>query len=240
MTQPEAQPVKRVLGVFAHPDDPEFFCGGTFARWAAEGADITFVIATSGDKGSADPAMTHSALSAMREEEERNAAGVLGVKDVVFLRYPDGELFPTLELRRDITRMIRLKQPDTVVTLDPTVFWYGTRAVNHPDHRAIGAATLEAIYPTARDRLNFIELERDEGLAPHKTKHLYISGTTTPTHKIDVSDYVETKILSLREHKSQIADMEAMAERIRNNRDPESPEDYPRYVDSFRVITFDR
>jgi LmbE family N-acetylglucosaminyl deacetylase len=240
MTQTEAQRPKRVLGVFAHPDDPEFFCGATFARWAAEGAEITFVVATSGDKGSADPAMTHSVLSAIREEEERKAAAVLGVKDVVFLRYPDGELFPNLELRRDVTRMIRLKQPDIVVTLDPTVFWYGTRGVNHPDHRAIGAATLEAIYPTARDRLNFFELERDEGLAPHKTRDLYITGTASPTHKIDVTDYVETKIRSLYEHKSQIADMEAMAARIRANRDPESPEDYPRYVDSFRVISFDR
>ena len=180
MTETEAQQPKRVLGVFAHPDDPEFFCGATFARWAAEGAEITFVIATSGDKGSADPAMTHTALSALRETEERNAARVLGVKDVIFLRYPDGELYPTLELRRDITRLIRLKRPDIVVTLDPTVFWFGTRGVNHPDHRAIGAATLDAVYPTARDRLNFIELERDEGLAPHKTRYLYISGTATP------------------------------------------------------------
>src|SRR5690606_29863835 len=240
MTDPEAPQPKRVLGVFAHPDDAEFFCGATFARWAAEGADITFVIATSGDKGSADPAMTHTVLSALREIEERNAAAVLGVRDVIFLRYPDGELFPTLELRRDITRLIRLKQPDIVVTLDPTVFWFGTRGLNHPDHRAIGAATLEAVYPTARDRLNFFELERDEGLAPHKTRHLYITGTTAPTHKIDVTDYVETKIASLREHKSQIADMEAMAERMRASRDPESPDDTPRYVDSFRVISFDR
>jgi LmbE family N-acetylglucosaminyl deacetylase len=133
-----------------------------------------------------------------------------------------------------------LKQPDVVVTCDPTVFWFGTRAVNHPDHRAIGEATLDAVYPTARDRLNFIELERDEGLEPHKVKQLYICGTDTPTIKVDVTDYLETKITSLREHKSQIADMEAMAERIRGNRDPESPAEYPRYVDNFRVITFDR
>lgn len=232
--------VKRVMGVFAHPDDPEFFCGGTFARWAAEGAHITFVLATSGDKGSSDPDMTSERLAAIREDEERNAARVLGVKEVVFLRYPDGELQPTLQLRRDIVRLIRLKQPDTMVTNDPTVFWHGDRGLNHPDHRAIGAATLDAVYPTARDRLNFIELERDERLAPHKVKHLYICGTATPTVKIDVSAYLETKILALREHKSQIADMEAMAERQRNNRDAEAPPDQIRYVEAFRVITFDR
>lgn len=240
MTDTQQPKPKRVMGIFAHPDDPEFFCGGTFARWAAEGAEITFVIATSGDKGSSDLDMTHDRLIAIREEEERNAARVLGVKEVIFLRYPDGELTPSLQLRRDLARMIRLKKPDVVVTCDPTVFWFGTRSVNHPDHRAIGEATLDAVYPTARDRLNFIELERDEGLQPHKVKQVYICGTDTPTTKVDVTDYVEIKIRSLREHKSQIADMEAMAERIRSNRDPESPLEYPRYVDNFRVISFDR
>lgn len=230
---------KRVLGVFAHPDDPEFFCGGTFARWAAEGAEITFVLATSGDKGSADPEMTHERLAAIREVEERNAASVLGVKEVVFLRYPDGELVPNLDLRCDITRQIRQYKPDIVVTCDPTVFWSGDRALNHPDHRAIGEATLDAVYPTARDRLNFIQLER-EGLEPHKTKQLFICGTYSPNVKIDVTDHVETKILALREHKSQIADMEAMAERQRGNRDPEMLSEYGRYSESFRVITFDR
>ncbi|MCC6611997.1 MAG: PIG-L family deacetylase [Anaerolineae bacterium] len=239
MSDNDSQP-KRVLGVFAHPDDPEFFCGGTFARWAADGAEITFLMATSGDKGSADPEMTSERLSAIREDEERNAASVLGVKEVIFLRYPDGELQPNLALRRDIVRIIRLKQPDVVVTCDPTVFWSGERSINHPDHRAIGEATLDAVYPTARDRLNFIELERDEGLNPHKTKQLWICGTQTPTRRMDVSDFVETKIAALREHKSQIADMEAMAERQRSYFDPESPADYPRYVESFRVITFDR
>jgi LmbE family N-acetylglucosaminyl deacetylase len=229
---------KRVMAIFAHPDDPEFFCGGTLARWAAEGAEVVFVMATSGDKGSADPQMTHERLAAIREDEERSAARALGVKEVIFLRYPDGELQPTLELRRDLTRLIRLKQPDIVVTCDPTVYWYGTDYLNHPDHRAIGAAALESVFPTARDRLNFIELERDEGLTTHKVHQVYISGAREPTVKVDITQHIETKINALREHKSQISDMDAMAERIRSARDPESP--YPRYIESFRVITFDR
>lgn len=229
---------QRVLGVFAHPDDPEFFAGATFARWAAGGAHITFVVATSGDKGSDDPAMTSQELVEIREAEERHAASALGVKDVVFLRYPDGELYPTLDLRRDITRQIRLRQPDVVVTCDPTLFWRGTTSINHPDHRAIGAATLEAVFPAARDRLNFIELERDEGLAPHKALTVYIAGPAQYTHKVDVTDFIETKIQSLHAHKSQIKDMEAMAERIRERSlDPESPPDQPRYVEYFRIIT---
>ncbi|MBZ0297807.1 MAG: PIG-L family deacetylase [Anaerolineae bacterium] len=233
----EQQSIKRVLAVFAHPDDPEFFCGATIARWAAEGAEVSFVLATSGDKGSADPAMTHEQLIEIREQEERNAAAALGVKDVVFLRYRDGELEPNLQLRRDITRMIRMKKPDVVVTCDPTM-WYSDTSINHPDHRAIGEATLAAVYPTARDRLNFIELERDEGLEVHKTRQLYISGTPNPNKKVDVSDYIETQINALREHKSQIADMEGMAERLRKwKRDSESPDESPRHVESFRVVT---
>jgi LmbE family N-acetylglucosaminyl deacetylase len=240
MTDSASTTPLRVMGIFAHPDDPEFFCGGTFARWAAEGAHITYVIATSGDKGSSEPNMTSPRLIDIREAEQRAAAVVLGVKEVLFLRYRDGELYPTLELRRDLSRLIRLKQPDVVVTTDPTVFWYGTTGINHPDHRAIGAATLEAVYPTARDRLNFNELEAYEGLPTHKTRQVYISGTQSPTTKIDVTAFLETKITALREHRSQIADMEAMAERQRGNKDPESPEDAPRYMESFRVITFQR
>ncbi|PJF27119.1 MAG: PIG-L family deacetylase, partial [Phototrophicales bacterium] len=230
MTQ--AMAGKRVMGIFAHPDDPEFFCGATFARWAAEGAEIIFVLATSGDKGSSDPDMTSERLIAIREDEERCAAAKLGVKDVIFLRHRDGELTPSLELRRDIVRAIRMYKPEIVVTLDPTVFWWGDRGVNHPDHRAIGEATLAAVYPTARDRLNFPEQEREEGLEAHKVKYLYISGTQSPNVWVDVTDYIEKKIESLHEHKSQIADMEKMAERIRGNRDPEAPPEVVRYVDS--------
>lgn len=239
--QERSRRIERVVGVFAHPDDPEFFCGATFARWADEGADITFVLATSGDKGSEDRDMTPERLVEIREAEERKAAAVLGVKDVIFLRYKDGELFPTLELRRDIVRVIRQKQPDVVVTPDPLRFWSGTRGVNHPDHRAIGEATFAAVFPAARDHLNFSELWRDEGLDTHKTRQLYITLATDPTTKVDVTDYIEKKIDALREHKSQIKDMDSLAQRIRErNLDPESPEEHPRYVDWFRVIQFDR
>ncbi|MBZ0287796.1 MAG: PIG-L family deacetylase [Anaerolineae bacterium] len=233
----EQEPIRRVLGIIAHPDDPEFFCGATFARWSAEGVEVTFVLATSGDKGSSDPEMTHERLATIREEEERNAAAALGVKEVIFLRYPDGELMPSLDLRRDVTRLIRMKKPDAVVTCDPTVFWWGEGAINHPDHRAIGQAALDAVYPTARDRLNFIELERYEGLDTHKTRWVYISGTANPNKKVDVSAYIETQVAALREHKSQISDMDGLLDRMRQwRRDPESPDDAPRYVESFRVM----
>lgn len=232
----EEKIIQRVMGVFAHPDDPEFFCGATFARWAAEGAEVIFVLATSGDKGSADPEMTHEQLIEIREEEERNAAKALGVKEVIFLRYPDGELEPSLKLRRDITRLIRMYKPDVIVTCDPERI-YGRGYINHPDHRAIGITVIDSVYPTARDRLNFLELERDEGLEPHKVRFVYLAGPREVTTQVDVTDHIETKINALREHKSQISDMEKMAERIRERTlDSAASVDQPRHVESFYVI----
>ncbi len=233
--------IRRIMGIFAHPDDASFFAGGSFACWAADGAEITFVVATRGDKGSDDPSMTGEALAAIREVEEQNAARVLGVREVIFLNHHDGELFPTLHLRRDVARLIRLKQPDVIVTLDPTAFWFGTGALNHPDHRAIGAATLEAVFPTARDRLNFIELERDEGLPTHKVLTIYLAGAAEPTVKMDVTRGIDAKIASLHEHQSQIPDFVEMETRLRERMlDPESPPDYPRYVEDFRLIQLRR
>jgi len=231
------QTIQRVMGIFAHPDDPEFFAGATLARWAAKGTEVTIVVATSGDKGSDDPEMTSERLREIREQEERNSTAVLGAKEVIFLRYPDGELRPSLGLRRDLTRLIRMKKPDLVITSDPTVF-YRDSYINHPDHRAIGVSTLEAVFPAARDRLNFVELARDEGLQPHKVRLIYIAGSLEPTLSVDVTDYLETKIDALREHKSQIKDMVGLAERLRERyRDSDSPADAPRYYERFRLIT---
>lgn len=230
---------RRILGIFAHPDDPEFFCGGALARWAGEGAAITLLLATSGDKGSEDAEMTPERLTVLREDEERRAAAALGITDVVFLRYPDGELAPTQDLQRDIVRMIRLRRPSIVVTSDPTTLFRGNAGINHPDHRAIGEAVVNAIFPGARNRMYFPELARDEGLEPHRVAQLYLCVTTQPNIKIDITAHLDTKIRALREHTSQIADMDAMETRMREGRDAESPDDV-RYVDSFRVITFDR
>ena len=232
----EESQLNRVMGIFAHPDDPEFFCGGTFAKWAAEGKTITFVLATSGDKGSNDLTMTSEQLVAIRETEERAAAARLGVQEVVFLRYPDGELQPTLDLRRQLTRLIRLKKPDIVVTNDPTARWYGVNYINHPDHRAIGDAALDAVFPSARDHLTFPELFQAEHLEPHKVAQVYLCGAQDPNAKVDVTAYLDTKINALREHKSQIADMDAMEQRQRENVDTLFAGDGVRYTEGFRVF----
>ncbi|HEX3049940.1 MAG TPA: PIG-L deacetylase family protein [Aggregatilineaceae bacterium] len=226
----------RVMGIFAHPDDPEFFCGGTIAKWAAEGKPITFVLATSGDKGSGDLNITPGELVPMREAEERAAAACLGVQDVIFLRFRDGELQNNAELRRQITRLLRLKRPTVVVTNDPTTRWYGSGYINHPDHRAIGDAVLDAVFPSARDHLNFPELYQVEGLLPHKVKHVYVCGTLDPNIKIDVTNHLETKIRALYEHRSQIPDMDEMARRQRDNVDPQFIDEGPRYTETFRLF----
>ena len=149
---------QRVLVVLAHPDDPEFFCGGTLAKWAREGKEIQYLLLTCGDKGSDNPEMTPETLCADRQIEQRAAAAVIGAKDVVFLDYHDGELMNTLDVRREIVRAIRRFKPHTVVTCDPTTYFRANAYINHVDHRTAGAATLDAIFPAAGNRMYFSEL----------------------------------------------------------------------------------
>jgi LmbE family N-acetylglucosaminyl deacetylase len=223
--------------VLAHPDDPEFFCGGTIARWAKAGREITYCLLTRGDKGSDEDTITPQELAEIREMEQRAAAAVLGVNEVVFLDHPDGFLIPDLDLRMEIVREIRKFQPDIVITCDPTNFFPGQRYINHADHRAAGQATLDAVYPAARSALYYPELSRSEKLAPHRVREVYVSGAQHPNTTVDVTDYMETKLNALREHKSQIADFPALAERVRENlKDPESPPDDPRYIERFHRI----
>src|SRR5258706_11328890 len=160
----DQQPIQisRVMAIYAHPDDPEFFSGGTLIKWGLEGKEIIYVMATSGDKGSDDPEMTNQRLIEIREAEQRAAAKHANSDKVIFLRYPDGELVPDLGLRRALTRVIRQYQPDVVVTNDPTTRWTPQGSINHPDHRAIGDTALAAVFPSARDRHTFVELWRDD------------------------------------------------------------------------------
>ncbi len=200
--------------IMAHPDDPEFSAGGTIARWAREGKEIIYLILTNGDKGSNDPEMTSERLAQLRQQEQRAAAEKLGVHKVIFLGYPDAELTPSLELRRDIVRQIRLHKPDAVITPDPTTRFYGNTYINHPDHRAAGDVALDAIFPTARDRLNFPE-QVAEGLEPHKVREVYLTGTNSPDFWVDIGDTVDVKIKALLEHHSQIREPDKLGTRIR-------------------------
>ncbi len=226
----------RVLVVLAHPDDPEFFCGATLAKWARQGKEIRYLLLTCGDKGSDDPTMTPAALCADRQTEQRAAAAVIGAKDVLFQSHPDGELANTLDVRREIVREVRRYKPQIVVTSDPTALFRGNISVNHPDHRAAGAATVDAIFPAAGNRMYFPELLA-EGLEPHMPRELWLSVPAEPNMWVDVTDTVDVKLAALHKHASQIKDMDALDKRIRERlRRPEV--DSESYMEAFRVIRF--
>jgi len=228
---------ERVLVVLAHPDDPEFYCGGTVARWGAEGREVCYCLLTRGDKGADESDADPERMARLREAEQRAAAGVLGVREVIFLNHPDGYLVPDLQLRKEVAGVIRRFQPAIVVTCDPTNFFPSSTYINHPDHRAAGQATLDAVFPAAGSGMFFPELERDQGLKPHKVRQVYVAGAVYPNTAVDVTAYVDRKIAALREHKSQIREPEGLEERIRQwLLDPNSPPDAPRYVERFQRI----
>ncbi len=205
---------KRGMVVVAHPDDAEFGSGGTIAAWVDEGIEMVLVIATDGSKGSAIAEMSSDHLIRIRREEQQAAAEVLGVHEVVFLGYPDGYLEHTLDLRKDITRAIRQYRPDRLITMAPYRSFAVNAYINHPDHLAVGDATLAAIYPTARDRLTFPDLAA-EGLEPHKVREVYVTGTEHPDCWVNIEATIGRKIEALHRHVSQISDMAAMEERMR-------------------------
>ena len=181
-TQEEYIP-KSVMTIFAHPDDQEFTVAGTLARWAQAGCQITCVLLTSGDAGSNDPQCSvecKPVLAQKREAEQLAANQVLGVAETVFLRFPDGELLHTLELRKTVTREIRRGKPEVVMCGDPTVRFFGDGYMNHPDHRVAADAACDAVFPSAGTRLIFTDLLA-EGFEPHQVKRVYLSSTQNPS-----------------------------------------------------------
>lgn len=223
--------------VVAHPDDAEFMTAGTVAKWAAGGAVVTYVVITKGDKGSEDPAMTPARLTEIREAEQRAAGKILGVQNFVFMGYPDGYLQATLDLRRDIARLIRTYRPEVVVCFDPTNRFLSNNYVNHPDHRASGDATVDAVFPTARDRLTFPELVID-GLEPHKVAQLWMGSTGEPNVFVDITDTIELKQQALAAHPSQLGpEIVQFAKQM--GRGGAKDQDFE-YGEAFRRIIFDQ
>ena len=197
-------PTERALVVIAHPDDAEFGAAATIARLVAGGARVDYVVTTDGGKGSEDPEMTPEMLTATRVAEQRAAADILGVSEIVHLGYPDGYLTPSLELRRDITRQIRRFRPDVVITWSPHRRLDANPFIGHPDHLATGEAALAAVYPAARDRLNFPELATEEGLEPWKVRQVLLIGVEQPNLYVDVGDTFEIGLRALLAHRSQV------------------------------------
>lgn len=197
-----------MLSVHAHPDDQEFTVAGSLAKWARAGSTVVTACITSGGAGSnrSTPRdMTREALARIREAEQRAACRVLGVEEVLFLGYEDGTLEPSIALRRDLTRVIRRVRPDAVVCGDPTVRFYGSTYINHPDHRAAADAVLDAVFPSAETRLIFPEL-LEEGLEPHHVAAVFLHGAEKPDTFVDIAGTLDVKLAALREHRSQMGD----------------------------------
>ena len=223
------------MAIVAHPDDIEFSCSGTMARWARAGARICYVLCTSGDVGIADPGMTRGRATEIREAEARAAAEIAGVKDVVFLREPDGLLVATLDLRKKLVREIRRFKPEVVVTGDPTQVWSGSDYINHPDHRAAAQAALDATFPAA-GQPNLFEDLADEGLTAHKPRKVY-SNTWGPADVyVCIDDTIEVKIAALRAHVSQMGDWDP-ADMVRQWAADSAKGKEMLYAETYRVVT---
>jgi LmbE family N-acetylglucosaminyl deacetylase len=230
---------QNILVVLAHPDDPEFFCGGTLARWARAGHHIVYQLLTCGDKGfndSTPDTMTPDALCAIRHEEQIAASRVIGAEGVHFMDSADGYLVPDIDLRRDIVRAIRKFKPDILVTCDPQTL-FTAFGINHPDHRAAGQAAMDAVYPAAGSPVFFPEL-LIEGHLPHMPREVWCSLTIQPNVVVDISDTWTTKLEALLCHKTQIGDSEKFMERMRSRHTEDSTDDDPRYEEKFRVVKY--
>jgi LmbE family N-acetylglucosaminyl deacetylase len=228
---------QRAMSIHAHPDDQDFTVAGTLAKWAKAGCEIVSVILTSGDSGSNDPTKNADykpRLGRLREDEQRAANKVLGIKETVFLHYPDGELVASIPLRKDITRQIRKFKPDAVVTGDPSGWFYGNEYINHPDHRAAAEAATYAVFPSAGTRMIFPDL-LDEGLLPHNVKRLYIHGNEKPDTWVDIAETLATKIEALKKHVSQ-GDTHDVDKWMHEWAEQEGKEKGIKYSESFRVM----
>lgn len=223
------------MAIVAHPDDIEFSCAGTLARWVNNGARISYVICTSGDVGFDEPNMTKEKAAQIREAEQLAAADIVGASEVIFLHEPDGLLQPTIELRKKLVREIRRFQPEVVMCGDPTIVWAGNDYINHPDHRAAATAALDATFPAAGQPQLFEELAK-EGLQAHKPRKVYVTSWRGADYFVDIEETIEIKIDALRAHKSQMKDWD--------------PDDFIRkwaaesgegkemtYAEGFRVVT---
>ncbi|WP_017589018.1 PIG-L deacetylase family protein [Nocardiopsis ganjiahuensis] len=205
---------ERALVVMAHPDDADFACAGTVALWTEAGTEVVYLMVTDGEAGGDEITLDSSEIAAMRREEQRRAAAEVGVKDVRFLGYPDGRVLASLDLRRDISRVIRRVRPGRVIIPSPERDW-DSIAASHPDHMATGEATLNAVFPDARNPHAHRELLADEGLAPWTVPEVWVVGGPKPNHYSDITDVFERKVAALTAHESQIGDIAELEPMLR-------------------------
>jgi LmbE family N-acetylglucosaminyl deacetylase len=227
----------RAMSIHAHPDDQEFTVAGLLARWVLAGCKVISVIVTSGEAGSNESsrdATYKPELARLREAEQSSANTVLGIDETVFMHFPDGELEPTLILRHDLTRLIRIFKPEAVVTADPQGVFYGNGYINHPDHRAAAQAALYAVFPSAETRLIFTDLLKD-GYEPHKVNRLYVHGSEKSDTWVDISTTIDSKIAALKKHVSQLGDWDP-EKMIREWAAEEAKDHGMEYAEAYKVM----
>ena len=227
---------KKVLVITPHPDDADFWCSGTIAKWLGDGATVRYVLCTDGGKGTTDPNISSADLSKLREQEQADAVEALGVQELVLLHYPDGSLEDDDGLRRELVRQIRQVQPDVVLCPEP----YRKNLAWHRDHRIAGQVALDAVFPCARDHLHFVELWRDEGLEPHKTPTMLFWGTENADTTIDITESMDAKIKAVAAHKSQMdgRSLKEIEDFVRERAQVSEGGSGKEYVEAFRKVTF--
>jgi len=225
------------MAIHAHPDDIEFTCAGTLARWARLGTQVVYVLCTSGDVGIDEPGMTREKATQIREAESLEAAHIAGVKDVVFLREPDGLLQATLELRKKLVREIRRYRPEVIICGDPTIVWSGSDYINHPDHRAAALAALDATFPASGQPNLFEDLEQ-EGLKAHKVRKVFAHVWEKADVFINIEETIDIKVAALRAHKSQLKDWDPESMLKEWASDTAKGKEM-QYAEGFRVVTLE-
>ena len=223
------------MAIVAHPDDIEFSCVGTMARWRRMGSRIVYVLCTSGEVGISQNGMTKERAAAIREQESIEAAKIAGVSDVVFIREPDGLLQATIELRKKLVREIRHYKPEVVITGDPTIVWAEENYINHPDHRAAATAALDAVFPAAGQPNLFEELEQ-EGLFAHKPRKVFASVWGDANYFVNIEETIDIKVAALRAHKSQMGDWDP-DQQIRQWAAEIAKGKEMAYAEAYRVVT---
>lgn len=220
--------------IVAHPDDAEFTVGGTVAKWAKAGCRVTYVVCTDGNAGSLDPDMTREKLADIRRTEQRAACAILGVSELVFLGYDDGQLEPTLDLRRELVRVIRQYKPEVVICWDPTRLFTDGDYINHPDHRAAAQAALDAAAPASGMPLLWPEVG-----AAHRVRQVYVYRNDQANVWVDVTETLDKKITALKQHASQMGDWDP-TEMIKEWSAEAGKEKGLAHAESYRVFTLDQ
>ena len=235
--EPNWENVKRVLVIMAHPDDPDFICGGTCALMADSGIEVTYMILTNGDKGNHNPLITREQLIELRKHEQRAAAAHCGVQNCIFMGEEDGFLQSTRDLRYRVVREIRRIRPELCIICEPDRYFVGEGYINHPDHRNAGLVAIDAIFPASDNMMFFPELA-DEGYPPHKISQIYIWGNDVNNLRIDITDVFARKIAGLKEHVTQfrdINDLDNMSEFWGEKQEDGSM----RFYEDFRAMKFE-